>query len=93
MSDAKSHYWANAAPLKFGIGWSDLDDAMFGSHRATITVYDEGAGRYLGVEFFNSEPGTGETESQGFFCTHADIDAFASHLHDMLEMAKNDPAR
>ncbi len=60
---------------------------MFGSHRCTVTAYDEGAGRYLAVEFFNDEPQTDETAHQGYFCTHADIDAFAAHLHDMLDMA------
>jgi hypothetical protein len=86
--EIKSHTWNRAVPLKFGIAWGVDDDCLYGQHRCNVTVYDEGNGRYLGVEFINEEPMHDENSHQGFFSTHADIRNFADNLHRMMRDAE-----
>jgi hypothetical protein len=60
---------------------------IFAPQRVEVTVEDEAAGPYLRVEFVHDEPAEGETAHMGFFDSHADIDAFAARLHEMLDAA------
>jgi hypothetical protein len=85
-------YWRKATPLSWGIGMAKGDSPIYGDHRCHISVWDEGAGPYLRVEFFNEEKvGPDETEHMGFFFDHADIDAFAAHLHAALNALNEEP--
>ena len=80
--------WSRATPLKIGLAMTADDHPLLGLFRCEVTINDEGNGPFLLVEFFNHTIGCKESPHCGFFFTHADIDQFAAHLHDILKTAE-----
>jgi hypothetical protein len=83
--------WQHAIPTEWtlvGLG----ERVIFAESTAKVRIHDEGAGPFLGVEFFNQEPTTEYGAHEAYFCTHDEIDRFCAHLHLALKAAEENSA-